>query len=53
MIYFAYGVVVFFGLTESQERSIIDDIASAGILVRKFEEEAWEIEEFHFVVCLC
>ena len=50
VIYFAYGVVVFFGLTESQERSIIDDIESAGILLRKFEEDAWEIEEFHYVV---
>ena len=50
VIYFAYGVVVFFGPTESQERSFIDDIESAGILVRKFEEDAWEIEEFHYVV---
>ena len=50
VVFFAYGVVVFFGLQEAQERSIIDDIVNAGILTRKIDEESWEIEECHFAV---
>lgn len=50
VIFFAYGVVVFFGLDESEERSIIDDLNSAGILVRRVEESTWEIEECHYSV---
>lgn len=50
VIFFAYGVVVFFGLQEAQERSIIDDIDAAGVLTRKIDEDSWEIEECHFAV---
>lgn len=53
VIFFSYGVIVFFGLREQQERAIIEDINTAGILTRKFGEDAWEVEECHFVVsCL-
>lgn len=48
VIFFAYGVVVFFGLQENQERSIIDDIETAGTIIRKIKEDSWEIEECHF-----
>lgn len=50
VIFFSYGVVVFFGLQEAQERSIIDDIDTAGVLTRKIDEDSWEIEECHFAV---
>lgn len=50
VIFFAYGVVVFFGLQEAQERAIIDDINTAGILLRRFEEDMWEVEECHYTV---
>lgn len=50
VIFFSYGVIVFFGLREPQERAIIEDINTAGILTRKFGEDAWEVEECHFVV---
>ena len=50
VIFFSYGVIVFFGLREAQERAIIEDINTAGILTRKFGEDAWEVEECHFVV---
>ena len=50
VIFFTYGVVVFFGMDESQERSIIEDLDSAGILVRRIEEDTWEIEECHYSV---
>jgi len=49
VIFFSYGVIVFFGLREPQERAIIEDINTAGILTRKFGEDAWEVEECHFV----
>ncbi|EGN92866.1 hypothetical protein SERLA73DRAFT_146477 [Serpula lacrymans var. lacrymans S7.3] len=47
-IFFAYGVVVFFGLEEGQERGILEDIDNAGVLRRPIEEDDWEIEECHF-----
>ena len=49
-IFFAYGVVVFFGLTEQQERGILEDVASAGAMRKKFGEDDWEIEECHYAV---
>ncbi|PCH35243.1 DUF155-domain-containing protein [Wolfiporia cocos MD-104 SS10] len=47
-IFFSYGVVVFFGLNEQQERSIVEDVEGAGAMRRKFGEADWEIEEFHY-----
>lgn len=51
VVFFAYGVVVFFGLDEGQERAIIEDISNASILKRPMKEDDWEIEECHFAVC--
>lgn len=50
VIFFSYGVVVFFGLAEQQELDILADLKTAGILVRKFKDDDWEIEECHYVV---
>jgi len=50
VIFFEYGVVVFFGLSEADERGILDDVDNAGILRRKIPEEDWEVEECHFTV---
>ena len=52
VVFFAYGVVVFYGLQEAQERSIIDDLNNAGVLSRRIQEDMWEIEECHYTVRL-
>lgn len=51
VIFFEYGVVVFFGLTEAQEKDILEDIDNAGIMKRKINYDHWEVEECHFTVC--
>ncbi|KAG6831419.1 hypothetical protein H0H87_005240, partial [Tephrocybe sp. NHM501043] len=51
VVFFEYGVAVFFGLDERQERDILEDIEHAGIARRPLEEDQWEIEECHFAVC--
>lgn len=38
VIFFAYGVAVFFGLDERQEQAIVEDISKAGILKRSMKE---------------
>ncbi|KZV76442.1 DUF155-domain-containing protein [Peniophora sp. CONT] len=48
VVFFDYGVIVFFGLQEDEERSILDDIANAGALKKPREEDKWEIEELHY-----
>ncbi|KAG6840699.1 hypothetical protein C0991_005002 [Blastosporella zonata] len=48
VVFFEYGVAVFFGLDERQERDILEDIEHAGIARRPLEEDQWEIEECHF-----
>lgn len=50
VVFFDYGVAVFYGFDEVQERNIIDDLANAGIFRRTIKEIDWEIEEFHFAV---
>ncbi|KAG6849368.1 hypothetical protein H0H93_009062 [Arthromyces matolae] len=45
VVFFEYGVVVFFGLHERQERDILDDIERASIVIRPLREDRWEIEE--------
>ena len=50
VIFFAYGVVVFFGLTEQQERGILEDVERAGAMRKKFGEDDWEVEECHYAV---
>lgn len=49
-IFFSYGVAVFFGFSEMEERDIIDDLDTAGIWTRKRPEEEWEVEECHYTV---
>ena len=51
VVFFEYGVVVFFGLSESEERDILEDIQNAGIMKRQIQEGSWEIEECHYTVC--
>ncbi|TEB34374.1 DUF155-domain-containing protein [Coprinellus micaceus] len=48
VVFFDYGVVVFFGLAEPHERDILEDIEEAGIVRRLIPEDEWEIEECHF-----
>ncbi|KAJ7623471.1 hypothetical protein FB45DRAFT_925760 [Roridomyces roridus] len=48
VVFFEYGVVVFFGLDEAQERSVLEDVENAGIMKQKIKEEDWEIEECHY-----
>ncbi|KAK0458738.1 DUF155-domain-containing protein [Desarmillaria tabescens] len=48
VVFFEYGVAVFFGLDEGQERNILEDIENAKIMTRKIAEDDWEIEECHF-----
>ena len=50
VVFFEYGVAVFFGMEEHHERDIIEDIVNAGIMRRKLEEDDWEIEECHYTV---
>jgi uncharacterized Rmd1/YagE family protein len=50
VVFFEYGVAVFFGLTEGQEKDILEDIENAGIMKRKIPEDDWEVEECHFAV---
>lgn len=50
VVFFEYGVVVFFGLDEQQEKDILEDADNAGIMKRKLNESDWEIEECHFTV---
>ena len=52
VVFFEYGVVVFFGLEERQEIDILADIEKAQILKRRIAEDDWEVEEFHFIVCI-
>lgn len=49
-VFFQYGVVVFFGLDDSQEHSILEDIEAAGIMNKPLPEERWEVEECHYEV---
>ncbi|WVQ81210.1 hypothetical protein IAT38_003332 [Cryptococcus sp. DSM 104549] len=48
-VFFSYGVSVFFGFNESEEREIMEDCESTGAWSRGLGEDDWEIEEFHYV----
>jgi len=48
VIFFEFGVVVFFGLSEVQEKSILEDLENNRIMQRRIPEAHWEIEECHF-----
>ncbi|EJD40214.1 DUF155-domain-containing protein [Auricularia subglabra TFB-10046 SS5] len=49
VIFFQYGVVVFYGLDEEQERSILEDTINAGIWIGARDDERWEIEQCHYI----
>ncbi|KAG8898425.1 Protein transport protein S9 plasma membrane t-SNARE, partial [Tulasnella sp. 403] len=49
IIVFDYGVVVFFGFEEGQERDVLEDFERALISVRPRAESNWEIEHCHYV----
>ncbi|AAW44285.2 cytoplasm protein, putative [Cryptococcus deneoformans JEC21] len=48
-IFFSYGVSVFFGFNEGEEKEIMEDAETAGAWTRGLGEDDWEIEEFHYV----
>lgn len=50
IVFFAYGVVVFFGFEEMQERDILEDVHGAGTVKGVRAEGEWEIEECHYAV---
>ena len=50
IVFFAYGVVVFFGFDEMQERDILEDVHGAGTVKGGHAESEWEIEECHYAV---
>lgn len=50
-VFFSYGVSVFFGFNEGEEKEIMEDAETAGAWTRGLSEDDWEIEEFHYVVC--
>ena len=52
VVYFEYGVVVFFGLEERLEKDIIEDVEKAGVMKRRIDEDDWKVEECHFAVRL-
>lgn len=49
VVFFEYGVTVFFGLTEREERDILEDCESAGVWSRPLKEDDWEVEECHHI----
>lgn len=49
VVFFEYGVTVFFGLSEREERDILEDCESAGIWTRPVADADWEVEECHYV----
>ncbi|OXG30527.1 cytoplasmic protein [Cryptococcus neoformans Bt120] len=48
-VFFSYGVSVFFGFNEGEEKEIMEDAETAGAWTRGLSEDDWEIEEFHYV----
>ncbi|WRT69029.1 uncharacterized protein IL334_006012 [Kwoniella shivajii] len=48
-VFFSYGVSVFFGFGEGEEREIMEDCETAGTWMRGLQEDDWEVEEFHYV----
>lgn len=49
VVFFEYGVTVFFGLTEKEERDVLEDCESAGVWFRSLPQNDWEVEECHYV----
>lgn len=49
-VFFSYGVSIFFGFQEDEERAVMEDLDAAGGWIRGLEEDDWEVEEFHYAV---
>ena len=50
IVFFTYGVAVFFGFDEMEERYILEDVHGAGAVKGPRQETEWEVEECHFAV---
>jgi uncharacterized Rmd1/YagE family protein len=50
IVFFTYGVAVFFGFDEIDERYILEDVHGAGAVKGARQEGEWEVEECHFAV---
>jgi uncharacterized Rmd1/YagE family protein len=50
IVFFTYGVAVFFGFDDFQEHNILEDVHGAGILKGARVEAEWEVEECHYAV---
>ncbi|TIB63988.1 hypothetical protein E3P77_03322 [Wallemia ichthyophaga] len=48
VIHFDYGVSVFYNMTESQERDILQDMVNAGVVVRPLHPDSREMEQCHY-----
>ncbi|ODN74433.1 hypothetical protein L202_06827 [Cryptococcus amylolentus CBS 6039] len=48
-VFFSYGVSVFFGFREGEEKEIMEDCETAGAWQSPKSEDDWEAEEFHYV----
>lgn len=48
-VFFEYGVSVFFGFQEGEEKEIMEDCEGAGCWTRGQEADDWEVEELHYV----
>lgn len=51
-VFFSYGVSVFFGFQEGEERDVMEDCEGAGAWIKGQEQDDWEVEEFHYAVSL-
>jgi uncharacterized Rmd1/YagE family protein len=49
-VFFSYGVSVFFGFQEREEKEIMEDCEKAGTWIRPQKEDDWEVEECHYLV---
>ncbi|KAF8317698.1 DUF155-domain-containing protein [Clavulina sp. PMI_390] len=49
LVVFDYGVAVFTGFEESDERLILEDLHAAGLCESPYTEDNWEIEQCHYV----
>ena len=49
-VFFNYGVSVFFGFSEDEERDVMEDCDGAGVWMRGQQMDDWEVEEFHYTV---
>ena len=51
IMFFTYGIAVFFGFDEIQELNILKDVHGAGAIKGACTESKWKVRECHFAVC--